>query len=340
MTVLERVQQLRGLGRVLDARHLLEQELERNPNDMELARWYWEICAELMDPQPAVRPMLRAILFELRRGHGELGVFYWFELVERLGTIPPLDPDLRSRLAESMLEGGQAESAAELLEKMDGPVPPGTLLPVCVRLATAAAKSGAVNAREVVESVLARPGLPDDTRQQLTGLLEEAERQGLRADGEASDPNAPIEVSPASPAVRQMGVIAAIPVAIDGDGITLHMGDQGRKRMALSQVQAVATARIDSPTDEPYVVIDLVIDSLWSDKEVLRTVRMLSRDFDPRQLIPYAEDSQTALVTLIDNLIAVSEAQPLPDVESARGRPFHAFASIRGYEAQVLGVTA
>ncbi len=46
----------------------------------------------------------------------------------------------------------------------------------------------------------------------------------------------------------------------------------------------------------------------------------------------------SAFQSLLDEMIGKSEAVPLPDPESARGRPFRSFNSLDEYQREVLGV--
>ncbi len=57
-------------------------------------------------------------------------------------------------------------------------------------------------------------------------------------------------------------------------------------------------------------------------------------------LVASPTDPHQALVALIDNLLAVSGASPLPDAASVKGQPFPGFASLSDYESTVFGFTA
>ncbi len=46
------------------------------------------------------------------------------------------------------------------------------------------------------------------------------------------------------------------------------------------------------------------------------------------------------MISFIDNLIEISGANPMPDPEAARGRPFHNFVSVPDYESKVIGFTS
>ena len=102
----------------------------------------------------------------------------------------------------------------------------------------------------------------------------------------------------------------------------------------------MAAARIDEGLGNPFVVIDLLVDSLWSDKSKIRTVRMRSFEFDARKIVDSQADSHQALVTFIENVVAISGASPIPDADSIKGEPFYSFASLPEYESMVFGFVA
>lgn len=335
---LEQVAQLRRMGRLEDARQLLETQVRAEPDHLELLKTHWDVCVQLDRPEAAIRSMFRRIQVELRSGAGPSAVFHWFEVAERVPEPPALDPDTRGRLAEAMIAGDQREEAAAFLETADQDLPPSTPVGALVRLANMAATCRSPSAPALVAAALARPGLPESMQQGLRSTLEKAQADGLRKRSDHVD-DAPIELAAGGPAVRKLGVIAAVPLAVDGDQIVLDLSGQGRRRMALSQIQGVAAVRIDDGLQNAWILIDLLLDSLWSDKELIRTVRLRTLDFDPCALVPDSEDFQLALGTFLSNLLAVSQAYPLPDAEAAVGRPFHGFSSIREYEVRVLEVT-
>lgn len=337
--ILEDVAQLRRMGRLDDARQQLEQALAGLPDHLDLLRTHWEICVQLDRPAAGVRSLMRAIQGELRAGQGQNAMFHWFEMVERIEQPPALDLDTRGRLAEAMVEGDQADEAARLLESSHEGLDPALPLGVLIRLAKTALASRSPSADALAQAVLQRSGLPDSFREEIQGLYRQAQSEGLRRHSAEVVEEAPIELAAGAPAVRKIRVISAVPLAVDGDQISIDLAGQGRRKMALSQVQGLAAVRIDDGVEPAWVLIDLLLDSLWSDKEVIRTVRLGTRDFDPMTLVPSAGDFQLALTTLLSNLLAITQAHPLPDPEAAVGRPFHGFASIREYEIRVLEAT-
>lgn len=337
----ERLRELRRLGSVDEAWRLVAGEAGRRPAEVELGRLVWEVAVTCDRAEEAAPAFLRAIQQELRSGQNEAGVFHYFELMDRLGADYPLDVDTRLRLAEAMrAHGEQDEEAAELLSKTHEQIDAASPLALRWRAARIAAQVRSKSAGILCPAVLAEPALPEAQRRELEQAWATAQQQGLRMAKVDVRYGAPIELSANVATVRRLQVISAVPYDLDGEKIGLDLAGQGRRRMSLAAVQALATARIDDGRQPPYVVVDLLLDSLWVDKEFLRTVRLRTLDFDPRTLIADVADPQMALITLINNLLAISQAQPLPDGEAACGRPFRAFAALRDYESAILGTVA
>jgi hypothetical protein len=87
------------------------------------------------------------------------------------------------------------------------------------------------------------------------------------------------------------------------------------------------------------IVVDLLLN--WSAQdEPLRVIRLRGDRFDPCKLCAEPARPVDALRDIVDRLLAASEARPLPDLRSARGRPFAGFASLEDYERDVLTLGA
>ncbi|MEM9556152.1 MAG: hypothetical protein AAGC60_17980 [Acidobacteriota bacterium] len=296
----------------------------------------WDLAVRIDREDEAAPAFLRCIRRELRSDPG-LAAFHWFELVDRLDEPPAIDLPLRLGLARAMLlDPDLEESAARMLEELDDDA----TRPAALRLglAQAAVRARSASAETLTAGALSIPGLPEAERAALAEQLASARAAGLRKSLQEADAEGPIELA-AMDVERSLQLFEAVPHAVDGAKLALELPGQGRRRIAIDKVQALAAVRIDPGNAAAYVLIDLLMDSLWSDVERLRTIRLRTRDFEPRALVPDAADSQLALQTLLRNLLAVSGAQPLPDASSAVGEPFHTFATERAYETQVLEIT-
>lgn len=331
--------QMRRIGRHGEAWEMLAAEVRRNPSNHEANKAFWDVSVQQDRAAEAARPLLRYIQQMQRQGETERAVFHWFELADRVDPVPPIDFPTRAGLAAAMVEVGHAEAAAELLDALQADLNELPLAPR-LRLARVAAQCRHPRAEEMVRPLLTDPTVPEPTRRELEQALAEALARGLRGVADEETDDGPIELASTGPLALRLQVIPALPVAFDGDKLTLEIQGQGRRRMSVQQIQNLATGLIDDGNTPAFVVIDLLIDSLWADREAVRTVRFRSSEFDAMALMPGQEDSQLALAAWLADLLVISQAHPLPDVNTALGKPFQSFASIREYETTVLELTS
>ena len=342
-TVVEESHNLRQQGRLEEAWELLANEARQNPSNWDANLALWDVSLQLERPEDAKAAFLRCIRQELRKGEHDLAVFHWFELTEQIPD-PEIDLDLRIRLAEALVREQRDEEAAELLatvhENLDPALPQG----VRVRLARSAALCRSASAPALCQPLLNDPSLPDEIRQEITDLFARAKAQGLREpeseDQAASPAGAPLPLSEEAPAHRVLKVMPAVPKSLTGEKISVDVAGQGARLLPLKNVQAVAAARIDGGLADAFVVIDLLVDSLWSDRPQIRTVRLRSTEFDARSLVASQQDPHQALITFIENVVAISGASAVPDADSIKGQPFHSFVSLPEYESKVFGFVA
>jgi membrane associated rhomboid family serine protease len=136
-------------------------------------------------------------------------------------------------------------------------------------------------------------------------------------------------------------VSEADPLALREDGIALQLSPERRVLLAWAKVQALAVAGVRDLGRKPVLVLDLLLN--WNDLDgegPLQLVRLRSDRFDARRLAPGAP-SQTEALRLVASLVLErSGATPLPDAESARGRPFRVYEALAAYEREVLQVAS
>ena len=333
----ERAGDLRRQGRLDEAWAVLEPAVRADPSNVEVTHLFWDLALQMDRMQDGAKTYQRLILEELKTDVG-LAIFHWFELVDRMPEEPEIDLDFRLALCRAMLGGENEDTAADLLARIHENLPEGTPLATRLELAKVAARCRAASTDELAAPLLQNPQIPEGHRGELSQLVQQAKSQGLRpAPGQWDQ--APIELSEAMTQERKLKVIPAVPVTMDGETITIEVPGQGRRRMKQSAIQALATSRIDTGQEDAFVVVDLLVDSIWSDKDVIRSVRFKSNEFDARSFLPESGDAQLALLEMINNLLAVSQAHPLPDPEAVAGRPFRSYGSLVEYARDVLDMT-
>ncbi len=341
-TALERAHELQEQGRLEDAWAVLEAETRRNSGNYDANLALWNLAVHLGRPESAKQAMLRCVRLDLRRGEHDLAAVHWLELAEQIPGVE-IDLKLRIQLAEALVAERRDEDAADLLASVHETLSPLQPLSLRTRLAKIAARARSASAPACCESVLGDPALGAEARQEVTELYARAQGQGLRPPPGEAPPPLPDEALPLSaeqPVIhRVLKVIPALPKALTGEKISFDVAGQGGRLLPVAKIQAVAAAKIDDG-QRAFVVVDLLVDSLFSQRPEIRAVRLRSDAFDARALVPEQADPHQALVAFIDSLVQTSGASALPDAESIRGKPFYSFASLAEYESMVFGFTA
>jgi hypothetical protein len=135
-----------------------------------------------------------------------------------------------------------------------------------------------------------------------------------------------------APATRFAGVksMEVAPRELAEYTVELRMDDGRHGRIEYAKVQAVAVAEVAGLAAKPVLLIDLVIN--WSDDDggMLRVLRLRGDRFGEQAGEP--ADPRAFLA----QLLARSEAVPLPDAEAALGHPFRFYGDLDSYQREVL----
>lgn len=133
-------------------------------------------------------------------------------------------------------------------------------------------------------------------------------------------------------------VIEAVPVDLGDDKLVLQRPDGKRARIAYRAISALSVAAVGGLGSKPILIIDLILN--WDDPtaEQLQLIRLRSDAFDVRSLISSEMRSVDAFRALQEQLLARTDAQPVPDRDAVRGRPFRKYADIDRYQREVLEI--
>ncbi len=338
-TVVEQAHDLREQGRLQDAWELLATEAGRRPDNWDTNLALWDVALQLGRARDAAAAFLCCIRQDLDRGEHDLAVRQWFELTEHVPDVDT-DVDFKIHLAEALLEEQRDREAAELLATADQDLDPSLPLRARIRLARAATQSRSASAPAICRAVLRAPALSEEVRRETNMLLARVRGQGLRTPrGQAPAP-AGMDEAGSARVRRVLKVISAVPKRLTGDKIAVDVAGQGARLMPLKNIRAVAAARIDDGSQNAFVVIDLLVDPPSGEGRRIRTVRLISNEFDARAIVAAQSDPHQALAAFIDNLVVISGASPMPDADTVRGQPFYSFASLSEYESMVFGFVA
>lgn len=325
------------------ALELLRGEVTRNRDNMDAALAYWNVACQAGAAAEAAPIAVQLIRQSLRSNDTDLGLAIWTELSQR-APERPLDPATAVAVAEALMASGREDDAGQALAPVataePEKVPPGPL----VRAARLAVELGVPAAAALVEGAGSNPDVPSDTLEELRQELSRRSRatgastggDGAGGGGEEEDEQQTIEVAAA---VRHtLKIMEAVPVRLEAEGLVLKVGG-GERLLRHEQVLALATVGIRGDGQQrPFVVVDLLLDSPWSESVALRVVRVNSTSFDPRPIVNAEGSPVDGLRQLLGVLLKATGAVPLPDPEAVRGHPFAMFDSLKEYESQVLGV--
>ena len=347
----QRVVKLRASGDADSAYALLLAETRRSARNRDAVTTFWEMAVQREEPERAAPAMLGLIREELRRGAGEVAVAHWLELTRHAPGIAPGRATL-VRLIPLIRRVDGDESATVALRQAVDPErdgPGAALLCGFARLAVDLDREIAV---DVAERGLAEEDLDEVQRAELEAILarfpkerafapveakdlpvnaffEEQDRSGFGEVGDLMEFGGP---GSAFPSHR---VLAAVPVALESDGLALDVPGQESVRIAYSGISAIAVAGVRGLGAKPVVLVDLFFADGAAEESELRIYRFRSDQFDPRRLVPNAPAPFEALRGMVEALLERSQARPLPDPNSARANPMKMFESLEAYESDL-----
>jgi membrane associated rhomboid family serine protease len=139
-----------------------------------------------------------------------------------------------------------------------------------------------------------------------------------------------------TPRFHEAKIVDAVPVSIGETRIELAQIGGRRGHIDFARVQAIAVGAVNGIATKPVLVIDLLANWNEVDGGPLRSLRIRSDTFDALSLVPSASNPAEAFRSVLEMLLARSNAVPLPDSDGARGRPFRVFENLTRYEREVL----
>jgi membrane associated rhomboid family serine protease len=298
----------------------------RAPDDTEAVEALWNVAVDTERTHEAAPALFRLIQNQIQHGEANEAYVNWRELREHAeGSRLPLG--LETRLAELLAKQGLAEESADVTRSAGGRANPEMAASALVKLARLT--EGEERDR-LAEMALSHSGLTSELRKEIEVLVSTAASAGT----EAAEPagggrRARARRQPA------MKVILSVPLAIQDGKIVLEMA-KGRRTLALKRVRSVAAASVaDADSRRPYHVMDLLLDSSPGGPEP-STVRLETRRFDPRKLVPSERDEADAFLSLVGAVLAGSGATWLLGTDVSR---LNTYDSLRAYESALMAVT-
>lgn len=154
----------------------------------------------------------------------------------------------------------------------------------------------------------------------------------------------PPPLPPAPMPRKRIRVTEGVPLGVRGGKIALSIENMGQKIFALGKIKVIAVIKISPPGERPFLLIDLFVDdpgapphAPTSQETVIRTIRLLSTNFNPQKFIAGDQGPLEAFKIFTSGLLRLSKAKPFPDLESVQLKKVAGFPSINEYENSLLG---
>ena len=347
---LGRVREMVAAGEGDEALEMLEAAVSRNSGHRDAVSFYFELCCERGEPKRAAPALAQLVRVELRRGAEDVAVARWRDLVTHVPNAR-LDPATLVLIATIVrAEGDQELVGVALQQVVDSDCLAASIAAEAARLA---ADVSADLARKAARVALADAELDAGVRAELEALMRATDAEEPKGEdvpfeptGKELPPNAFFADQDRSAfgdlddlsAVEEFpsgAVTEAVPKALDLEGIVLHSDEAGEQRVDYARVRAVSVVGVHGLGPKPILLIDLLVDGEDSGRP-LGVIRLRSDRFDPRSLASDTSAGIEALRNVVGQILAGSEALPLPDAQSAVLRPPKLYESLAAYEQEVL----
>jgi len=141
---------------------------------------------------------------------------------------------------------------------------------------------------------------------------------------------------------KSLRVTKAVPLGVKGGKISLNVENMGKRIFALEKIKALAVVKILPPRERPFLLIDLFVDdpgapaSPTVQEVVIRTLRLLSTNFNPQKFVAGDQGPLEAFKIFTSALLKLSKAKPFPDMESVQLKKVAGYRSINEYENSLL----
>jgi hypothetical protein len=137
---------------------------------------------------------------------------------------------------------------------------------------------------------------------------------------------------------RVLDAVLAVPLELCDDGVEIQTAQGQKKLVRYARIEAVAVAAVHGIAAKPVILVDLVLNWMTPANEMLRVIRIRGDQFDPRRLFSGHASAVDALRSFVKTILDRSNATPLPDADTALGRPFASFDELAVYQRAILMV--
>ena len=349
---LEEGMDLLARGETGAARGAFQKVLASEPRNADAHLAIWQSHCQDGTAAKGVEHVVRAMDEELRRGDTALALAHWREMVAGTGQGGP--GALRFRLA-AMLETVDRNAAVEVLRHLAGDTSAGLLAEKATRrlaalgaapaalaaaplsaapaVTTTRAAAAPATAHPATETVVATPTPPEE---QVFDAGPEPPHEVVEEPASLVFPDTPAPETPPTMLSDPVGPEVEV-CSLEGlqpEGVMLRGLEGGSELLPFVDVETVCVAGI-AGSERPYLVLDLVLRA--SAGRPRKVERMLSSQFDPRQLIGRPDlPPLQAFRELVRTIAQTAHAEVTPATVLVPAAKIPTFGSIEAYEREIL----
>lgn len=329
-----------------EAYDLLLSGAEKFPSDQDIVETLWDTAVELGRESEAAPFMGKLMEKEIRREGLEDALNHYLKLKEKLSVIP-LSLSYKLTLFSYLFDRGEKEKAENLAQEIFTELNP-AVSPIQLRdfIDKAAALFPAA-AYKALSLYLQHPEIPDEEKQTVRERHRELEQHFSGREGAAALENSqrksqenlaaaagnPLQGAPVE---RNLEVFKAVPLGVKEGRLLLDLGESGQKFLPLDKIKVIAVVEILSMYEDPFILIDLFLDDLYAKPPRLRTIRLLSSEFDARKFFQKLMDPRDAVRSFISALLEMSGAIAHPDKATILLSPSKRVSDIKEYDRLLL----
>ena len=330
-----------------EALKLLAEASAKFPEHESFLEQYWDQAFRMGRGAAAHAIVKKLIQRDLDRRGYDRAYFHWQGLIES-APGDNISLPLINRLAIGLLDETNRDSAKQVIgytvDHLASGLAEETLLQF---VETASFVDPGLALRALAVIIQKQP--TDEFRQRLTHIEAElrlrfpnAEQEPQERSIEISrtlDPVEILEENPFAPTrIQNLKTHSGVPEALTDKGLRFRLKN-GVRLLPFEKIKALSLGAIREIGAKPYLLIDILTDDPAEDLDQHGLLRLSSKDFDPRTLVPGSEKSSEALRDLIAKILAQSAAAALPDKATLIGEGFPKYKSVAEYEKKVYGVS-
>lgn len=319
----------------------LQAAAQSDPGNPQAVRAFWEATVASQQAEDAAPDMLRLVYRLVSRGEEDEAARTWIEVTSAVPSALAF-PTLLVRLVPALIRSEEREQAIKALQQAVDPRNRGLTLQNALLAVQHAKELDPTLAECVARRTLELPDVPLDQRAALQELIDGAKSApGSQAPTPKDAPRrtAKVDSSLSGPRFSGVKIVEGMAARLGENGLFLQVTDERMIELKYARIEALASAMVVRCLGQsPEVVIDLALNWSHVGDEALRIVRLRTDGFDPASLLGEDVSVEEAYRLLLDKLFDLTAAVPLPDEESARGRPMRVFSDLETYQREVLEV--